>query len=289
MSVVTFGFILSFLRCASAAEAEGTEAPIAADVPVPTPLHFTLEGGVSTASDTATSAMSVATSFGRKPQSENYGFDPLEFSVTAGWRRATAKGAVTNDQWLGGVRIDLNRIVGPATLFWFANAERNLPANRRLDLLVAPVGVKLDLYASKVLSLDFGFAPVWNYRALAVDGGDCTIDGAACSVSKMRGSFRLRAAVDRGAWHLEDQLGFLPSLYPVPGGLVQAIADEAIVRNDARLSFKMGKRVSLVETLALVRDPLLAAQADCTGEQDTTLCKGWSLNTGTTLGVDVQF
>ena len=262
--------------------------------PPPTHVKLGVDGGLTTASDARASGWVAGFSVTRAPDLRLMAQDPFEFSVTGSWRRATSKGELTNDQLLGGVRVDLNRIAGPVTVFLFATAERNPIANRALDLLVAPLGVKYDLVISGPFTSDIGFAPVWNYRSTIVpDGGTCTGDvagnGSRCTFSKLRGSLRWKASYGRDSWRINEQLFFLPTLVPSSGNLFAAVSSEGILRSDTKLTVKLGKNFELVETMTFVRDPLLKAQANCVEEPENWLCNGITLQTGMTLGLSVAF
>ncbi|MDP2312773.1 MAG: hypothetical protein Q8P41_07695 [Pseudomonadota bacterium] len=275
----------------------GMQARTVSDREAPLPervkLNVGINGGVATSSDVRTTSITAGFSITRKPAVEQYAYDPVEMSAYGSYNRATSFGALTNDQLKAGVGFDYNNLVGPLTAFLFTSVERNPVANLDVDLLVAPIGVKYDIIPEGLFTLDASFAPVWNFRSIAVPaGGECdslvlTEDGH-CTFSKIRGSFRVRAAFGTPAVTLKDVVEFLPTLNP-EGDFGQAIEDESIFRNTTTLAIKITGALTLSESIFFVRDPLLAAQADCTTDPDNLLCKGMSLQTGTTLALSYAF
>ncbi len=256
-------------------------------------LNVGINGGVATSSDVRSTALRAGFLISRKPTVAQYDFDPIEFSAYGDYNRATSFGELTNDQLKAGVGFDYNELVGPLTAFLFTAVERNPVANLDIDLLVAPIGVKYDIVPEGVFTLDASFAPVWNFRSIAVPaGGECDdrilVEDGHCTYSKIRGSFRVRAAVGTKAVTLKDVVEFLPTLNP-EGSFGAALADESIFRNTATLTVKLTDALSLSESVIFVRDPLLAAQADCDADPDNLLCDGMSLQTGTTLALSYAF
>ena len=259
----------------------------------PVPVNVSLNGGVSTSSDVRTTSITAGFSVSRKPPVDQYDTDPIEFSAGTTYNRASSQGTLTNDQLDAGVGLDYNNLVGPVTAFLFTSVERNPVANLDADLLVAPIGVKYDLVPEGIFTLDVSFAPLWNFRSIAVAAGDdcdgvtLTEDGH-CTFSKIRGSLRVRGELGTDRVSLKDVIEFLPTLNP-EGDFGAAIADEAIFRNTATLSIKLTGHLTFAESVASVRDPLLAEQVDCDGDPDNLLCKGMSLQTGTTLALSYAF
>ncbi|MES2643336.1 MAG: hypothetical protein V4850_27880 [Myxococcota bacterium] len=256
-------------------------------------LNVGINGGIATSSDVRTTAITAGFLISRKPTVAQYETDPVEMSAYGSYNRATAAEVLTNDQLKAGVGIDYNNLVGPLTAFLFTSVERNPVANLDVDLLVAPIGVKYDIVPEGFFTLDASFAPVWNFRSIAVPaGGECDdvvlAEDGHCTFSKIRGSFRVRASIGTAAVTLKDVVEFLPTLNPT-GSFGQAIEDEAIFRNTATLAIKITDALTLSESIVFVRDPLLAAQIDCDADPDNLLCKGMSLQTGTTLALSYAF
>jgi hypothetical protein len=257
-------------------------------------LSVGINGGVATSSDVQSTAVTAGFLISRKPSVDQYAYDPVEFAAYGSYNRATSFGELTNDQLKAGIGFDYNNLVGPLTAFLFTNVERNPVANLDVDLLVAPIGVKYDFIPEGVFTFDASFAPVWNFRSIALGaGGEC--DGLVlsedghCTFSKIRGSLRLRAALNLGPVALKNVVEFLPTLNPT-GDFGAALADESVFRNTATLTVKLTDALSLSESILFVRDPLLAAQVDCSaGAPDNLLCDGLSLQTGTTLALSYAF
>ncbi|MDP2307919.1 MAG: DUF481 domain-containing protein [Pseudomonadota bacterium] len=262
-------------------------------LPTRVKLNVGINGGIATNSDVRTTSIIGGFLISRKPTVDQYEYDPIELSAFGTYNRATSEGELTNDQLKAGVGMDYNNLVGPLTAFLFTNVERNPVANLDVDLYVAPIGVKYDIVPEGLFTLDASFAPVWNFRSVAVAaGGDCDglslVEDGHCTFSKIRGSFRVRASLGTAAVTLKDVVEFLPTLNP-KGDFGAAIEDEAIFRNTTTLSVKITNALTLSESVVFVRDPLLAAQVDCAADPDNLLCDGMSLQTGTTLALSYAF
>lgn len=259
----------------------------------PIPVTFSLTGGYSTLSDVRSTTATAAFSIERKPEPSRYDTDPFEVGLSASYNRGTSNEELTNDQLKAATGVDYNHMVGRLTTFLFTTFERNPVANLDIDLYAAPLGAKYDFVPEGTVTFDASFAPVWNYRSIAVAAGE-ECDGQVlsedghCTFSKIRGSLRLRASLTVGTLKIKDTVEFLPTISPVDD-FVQAIEDEAIVRNTLSASIALGEHLSVGHTLAVARDPLLAEQADCEADPDNLLCDGLSVTTGTTLTVAYSF
>lgn len=261
---------------------------------VPVPFTVGLSGGVSTSSDVSTTSVTAGFAVGREPPPERYADEPLELSAYGSYTRASAKGTLTNDELKAGFGLDYNEIVGKLTAFLFTTVQRNPVANLDVDLVVAPIGLKYELVPRGPFLLDVSFAPVWNFRSIAVAaGGEC--DGVAlasdghCAFSKVRGSLRVRATFSHGVLTVKDVVELLPTLNPDDGDLVGAIEAEAIFRNTATVSLKVNEHLSVSESVLFTRDPLLAEQADCSADPEQPLCRGTSLQTGLVVSASYAF
>jgi len=270
---------------------ERSVADRAAPPPAPAakvPFNIGVNAGVATNSDVRSNSVTAGFTFGRKPPAELYKTDHLEVGAFGNYTHTTSAGTPTNDDLKAGFGLDYNDLVGRMTAFLFTTVERNPVANLDVDLLVAPIGVKYDFVPSGVFTFDASFAPVWNFRSIAVPAGgtcdDLTLDqDGHCAFSKIRGSFRMRASVGNANVKLKDVVEFLPTLNPTDGDIIGAIDTESIFRNTASLDVKLTGHLGISESVLFVRDPLLAAQADCTADPDNLLCSGMSLQTGTML------
>jgi YD repeat-containing protein len=285
--------VLTETRSASGALAARTVADREPAPPEKVTFDVGLIGGVATSSDVRTTSVTAGFSVSRKPKPEQYSYDPIELGAYATYNRASSQGTLTNDQLKAGVGFDYNELVGPLTVFLFTSMERNPVANLDVDLLLAPVGVKYEFIPEGVFTLDASFAPLWNYRSIAVAAGDACdgltlSEGGHCTFSKIRGSFRVRATLEGGPFKVKDVVEFLPTLNP-DGDLIAAIEDEAIFRNTLSVDIKLTTHFSLTESVLFTRDPLLTAQIDCAADPDNLLCDGMSLQTGTTLALNYAF
>lgn len=258
------------------------------------PVVVSLSAGLATVSDVESTSITGGFSISRKPTPEQYKRDPFEFGAKASYTRATLAGELFTDQLDAGISFDYNNFAGPLTLFLFSTFSRNPAANLDVDLLAAPVGAKVDLLALPVFDLDLSFAPVWNYRSIAVEaGGDCngtTLDeDGHCIYSLFRGSFRLRANLKTSLVELSETAEYLPTLNPMETTARSALVDEAVLRNTFALTLQFNKVFSLTESVYVARDPLLSTQEDCAANPDSLLCQNLSLQTGTTLSVSRSF
>lgn len=260
--------------------------PVAPRVPV----TLGATGGFASSTDVRSTGITLGVTFARKPPPDRYDTEPLEVAFSASYARSTSFDVRTNDLFKARLGLDYNHLVGRLTAFTFTAIERNPVANLDVDLLVAPVGFKYDIIPDGPFTLDASLAPVWNFRSLTVDA-EGTCDGVVlttrghCTWSKVRGSMRVRAAIEVGPVKLGNTFEFLPVLDPDDGDLIGAVEEEAIVRDTTTLAVKLGTRVTLASSLLVLRDPLLVEQADCVADPENQLCKGRSIQSGTTLGL----
>ncbi len=261
--------------------------------PPAVPIVISATGGGSYASDVAVTSLTGGFLIERSPESALYDVDPLEFSVGASYAYGRSADLVTQNQLDARFGIDLNHLIGQLTLFLFTTLERDPVANLNLDLVVAPIGLKHDLFDTPHFALDASFAPVWNYRSIESEGSDCDgveIEGSlTCGSSKLRGSFRVKASASAGPVSLSDTLEYLPNLLPEDRDLIGALSDDSILINTAALSIKLSSSLSLSESFVFERDPTLAAQADCGADPDNLLCDGLLYSTATTLSYSQSF
>jgi hypothetical protein len=259
----------------------------------PAKLAIKVSGGVATSSDVQTTAMTAGFAITRDPPPSTYDRDPIELAITGSYLRSSSAGELTNDQLDGRVGVDYNELVGPLTAFVFTQMSRNPVANLDIDLLAAPIGFKYTFVETPVFVFDASFAPVWNFRSITIGAGDVCEAGevtedAHCAFSKLRGSLRVRATLGNSVVKVKDTLEFLPTL-DGGGNFFTKVEDEAILRNTLTLDVRLTSHFGLSESIVFTRDPLLAAQAECTARSEELLCQGMSLQTGSQLSLWYQF
>lgn len=263
-------------------------------VPAPVPIKLSVTGGVATDSDVQTTSVSGGFSISRKPDASQYATDHLEVGAYGGYTRAVSKGERTNDDLTAGFGLDYNQFVPRTSAFLFTAIQRNPVANLDVDLEVAPIGIKYDLVPEGGLFwMDASFAPLWNYRSILVAAGetceDQTVDvDTHCTFSDLRGSLRVRLGLVKGGFALKDTVEFLPTLTP-DGSWGEALSEESIFRNTGSLSIKLTDRLSLGEKVVFTRDMRLKDQVDCSVDPDSRLCEGTSLQSTSTLSLDMSF
>ena len=271
--------------------ADREPAPVVVE---PVPIDLSITGGVATDSDVQTTSISGGFAISRKPGADQYDTDHLEVSAYGGYTRGVSKGERTNDDLTAGFGLDYNEFVDRTTAFLFTAIERNPVANLDIDLEVAPIGLKYDLVPEGgVFWMDASFAPVWNYRSILVAAGescdDLTVDvDTHCTFSDLRGSLRVRLGLAAGGFSLKDTVEFLPTLTP-DGSWGEALSDESIFRNTASLSVKLTDRLSLAEKVVFTRDMRLQDQVDCSATPDSRLCQGVSLQSSSSLSLNMSF
>ncbi len=250
-----------------------------------TPVHFEFSAGGGWSSQTEVLDLVGGFSLSRKPDSSLYDLDPLEFRVGLAYKLSRSQGETVNDDLSAWAGMDYNHIAPRSTLFLFSTVTRNPVANLNLDLVVAPVGYKVELLQAPRAKFDLSFAPLWNFRSIvAPAGGSCagrTVDqDTACDSSKLRGSFRLRMGYE-AAFKISDTVEYLPefNLQDFAGGW----GDGAIFRNSLGIGLKLSKALRLEENFVVTYDHSLSDQIDCTTDSDSLLCRGMMFNNTTTL------
>jgi YD repeat-containing protein len=254
------------------------------------PIQLTLSGGLSYQTDVELFTVSGGFSVDRKPVVEAFGKDPLEVHATVSYAYGRSRKEVVNNALHGRFSIDLNLVAPRVTPFLFVDVDRNTAFNQNIDLEIAPVGVKVDLVPREIMKLDFSFAPVINYRSVAIPAGSSTVCNgadvsgpAACDFLKVRGSFRLRAGYKAKHWDVSDFVEYLPNLTPKEVTFVEGLSRDSITRNTFLFNVKLTDWLGLSESFVFTRDPTLAAQADCGANPDALLCDGLVFNTATNL------
>lgn len=266
---------------------------IEASIP-PVPLTTRLIGGLTTNTDVRSMGITVGFEAARQPKPEQYSTDPLELRLHGSYTRDAYAGEVLDNAMLAGIGVDYNEIAGPLTLFAFTEVSRNPAANLDADLLLAPLGAKVWLVNQAPYRVDVSLAPVWNYRSITALAGELcdnvalTADGH-CVTSRVRASARFRMYYDGKIVDLSSVTEYLPALNPAGGTAQAALDTESIFRETFTASVALGTRLTLSESVVFVRDPSIAAQADCAADPDNLLCSGMSLQTGASVAVNLSF
>jgi YD repeat-containing protein len=254
------------------------------------PIQLTLSGGLSYQTDVELFTVSGGFSIDRKPAVEAFGKDPFEVHATVSYAYGRSRKEVVNNALHGRFSIDLNLVAPRVTPFLFVDVDRNTAFNQNIDLEIAPIGVKVDLLPREVMKLDFSFAPVINYRSVAIPVGSSTVCNgsdvsgpAACDFLKVRGSFRFRAGYKAKHWDVSDFVEYLPNLTPKEVTFVEGLSRDSITRNTFLFNVRLTDWLGLSESFVFTRDPTLAAQADCGADPDALLCDGLVFNTATNL------
>ncbi len=256
--------------------------------PAAVPVLVRLDGGLGFNSDVQDLSMNLGFDALRKPTPNEYAQEPLELHAYAGYRHSVTDGELVDAELRTGFGIDYNELLGPVTVFFFADLTRNPAANLNADLYLAPAGAKVDLYARPRFATDLSLAPVWNYRSVDAVETCATPDGA-CVTSVVRASFRLRLNIDTEKLDFSAVTEYLPSLTPTPPTLRAALDTQAILRETLVLALRAGERLSVSHSLVFTRDPLLALQADCSDDAEQALCRGLSVQTTAALGFKLDF
>ncbi|HNC94556.1 MAG TPA: hypothetical protein PKW90_00455 [Myxococcota bacterium] len=250
-----------------------------------TPVHFEFSAGGGWSSQTEVLDLASGFSLSRKPDASLYDVDPLEFRVGMAYKLSRSQGETVNDDLSAWAGMDYNHIAPRSTLFLFGTVARNPVANLSVDLVVAPVGYKVELIQAPRALLDLSFAPIWNFRSIvAPAGGAC--DGnvveadTPCDSSKLRGSFRLRLGYD-GVFKISDTVEYIPEFNLKDFGA--GWTDGAIFRNSLSIGVKLSKSLRLEESFVYTYDQSLTDQIDCTTESGSLLCQGMMFSNTTSL------
>ena len=181
--------------------------------------------------------------------------------------------------------IDYHDILPRITLFSFASTDRNLPANLRLNLEVAVLGIKFEFVPRSQYQLDISFAPVWNFRSIIAPNmaGTSTDE----NTSKMRGSFRARAGVFRPTWSLLNTFEFLPTLFGDDVAQENKFWNRTVIRNTLAFDVTLTRRLVFREELKYTRDPAMRAQANCP-DSSNPLCRGYAVANTTSLVLNLE-
>jgi hypothetical protein len=250
-----------------------------------TPVHFEFSAGGGWSSQTEVLDLVGGFSLSRKPDSSLYDLDPLEFRVGLAYKLSRSQGETVNDDLSAWAGMDYNHIAPRSTLFLFSTVARNPVANLNLDLVVAPVGYKVEMIQRPKAKFDLSFAPLWNFRSIVAPArGTCdgrtVAEDTACDSSKLRGSFRLRVGYE-AAFKISDTVEYLPefNLQNFAAGW----GSGAIFRNSLSIGLKFSKALRLEESFVFTHDQSLSDQIDCTTDPDALLCQGLMFSNTTSL------
>jgi hypothetical protein len=244
------------------------------------PIQLALTAGGSYQSDTELYDVTAGLGIHRRPKVQRYGGDPLEVGLDAVFRFHRASGTTSTDQTTVRFAADYHEILPRITLFTFTSTDRNLPANLRLNLEEAVLGIKLELVPRALYQADISFAPVWNYRSIIApsDMGPSVTE----NTSKMRGSFRARAGIFRPTWSLLDTFEFLPTLFGDEIAQEHKFWNRTILRNTVGLDVTLSQHLTFREEFKYTRDPSIRAQANCP-DSSNPMCRGYSLASTTSV------
>jgi hypothetical protein len=246
-----------------------------------TPWVTTFDLGVSGDTDVESLGGSVTAGLERRPTPSRYAVDPVEFRVQASWVFSRIAGETANDQQSLRVSADWNEVWGRWTPFAYVDASRNPAANLNWDVVVSPLGVKLDLVRTPNFALDVSGALPYELRDV---DGECAFEAqdGRCLPGAWRGSLRARAV----AWgRLRETVELQPSLLPKSGNFLVGLGEEGLVRSTTTLELPINRVVTWKQSLIVVRDPRLVAQADCASKPNRPLCRGLSVETNASISL----
>jgi hypothetical protein len=249
------------------------------------PIVLSLVSGGAYQSDTELFDFVGGFGIHREPKAERYATDPLEVGLDAAYRFHRVAGATSTDQTTVRLGVDYHDVVPRITLFSFVATDRNVPANLRLNLELAVLGVKVDVVRAAPWQFDVSFAPVWNFRSI-VDPGEGAGD-LDVTTSKLRGSFRARAGLKFETWSLVDTLELLPTIFGDESRPADDFWHRTLLRNTTSLEVSLSPRFSLRQTFKYTWDPAMRAQAVCP-DADQPLCRGYAFSSTTALSVNLE-
>jgi hypothetical protein len=250
---------------------------------VPVLLSF-LAGG-SYQSDTQLYDFVGGLGIHRRPKAHRYGADPVEIGLDGTYKFHRAARVTSTDQTTLRFGVDYHDLLPRTTLFTFTSTDRNMPANLRLNLEEAVLGIKFDLVPPGKHQLDLSFAPVWNFRSIV----DPNRAGAASdeTTSKLRGSLRARAGLRPSTWSLLDTFEFLPTVYGDDVASEDDFWHRTVVRNTVTFDVTLTKRLTFHEEFKYTWDSAMRAQAACP-DSSNPLCLGYAFASTTALSVNLE-
>lgn len=253
--------------------------------PLAIPVRLAFSAGGAYQSDTELYDINLGLGIHRRPSVQRYGSDPLDVGLEANFKFHRAAGLTSTDQTTVRFSADYHDILPRITLFTFTSTDRDLPANLRLNLEEAVLGVKFDVVPRGHYQLDVSFAPIWNFRAIRSP----TADGEVVeeNTSKLRGSLRARAGVHFEHWSLLDTFEWLPTLTGDDVAQEDDFWNRSVARNTVTLEVALAPRLSFREEFKYVRDFAMRAQATCP-DSANPLCRGYSFASTTSLVLNLD-
>jgi YD repeat-containing protein len=258
-----------------------------AERPAPAvPIVFSVLAGGSYQSDTELYDVTAGLGLHRRPKVERYGSDPLEVGLDGTYKFHRAAGITSTDQTTLRFGVDYHDILPRITLFTFTATDRNLPANLRLNLEEAVLGLKVDIVRpGRKYQLDASFAPVWNFRSILAPqpSGGSTDE----TTSKLRGSFRARAGLHFASWSLVDTFELLPTIFGDDVASEDDFWHRTVLRNTVTFDVALAPRFTFHEEFKYTWDSAMRAQATCP-DSENPLCLGYAFASTTALVVNLQ-
>lgn len=249
------------------------------------PIELVFSAGGSYQSDTELYDFTAGIGIHRRPKVLRYGSDPLEVALDGSYKFHRAQGATSTDQTTLHFGVDYHDILPRLTLFTFTSTDRNLPANLRLNLEEALLGIKLDIVPPAVYQLDVSFAPVWNFRSIAAPNPDGSITDQ--TTSKLRGSFRARAGLHRPTWSLLDTFELMPTIFGTDVAPEDGFWHRTVLRNTVTFDVTLTKKLTFHEEFKYTWDSAMRAQADCP-DSANPLCLGYAFVSTTAVSLDLE-
>lgn len=249
------------------------------------PIQIALSAGGSYQSDTRLYDANAGLGIHRRPRIVRYGSDPLEVGLDAVFKFHRAAGVTSTDQTTLRFGIDYHDIFPQITLFSFATSDRNLPANLRLNLEVAVLGIKFDIIPRAQYQLDVSFAPVWNFRSIiSPTMMGTTVDE---NTSKLRGSLRARARIRRPTWSLLNTFEFLPTFFGDDVAQENRFWNRTVLRDTVTFDVNLTHHLTFREEFKYTRDPAMKAQASCP-DSANPLCRGYAIASATSVVLNLE-
>jgi hypothetical protein len=255
--------------------------------PPRTPVQVTATAGGAYQSDTELIDASAGLGIHRRPPIERYGSDPIEVMLDGAFKFNRAKGITNTDQLTARLAVDYNYVLPRVTLFTFTRTDRNLPANLKLNLEEAFLGLKVDIVPRAPWMLDASVAPVWNFRSIIAPvaaGTPATVDE---TTSALRASFRLRLGYRTKAYGLNDMVEFLPLVVGDTPVVESDVWSRSIFRNTVSFDVSLSNVVTFHQELKYTRDLSMRAQAVCPNSS-SSLCGGYAVASVTALSLKLD-
>lgn len=254
--------------------------------PSSVPIVLSLLAGGSYQSDTELYDVTAGLGIHRRPKVQHYGSDPLEVGLDGTYKFHRAAGVTSTDQTTLRFGVDYHDILPRITLFTFTSTDRNLPANLRLNLEEAVLGIKLDIVRpGGTYQLDVSFAPVWNFRSIAAPQPTGGVKDETSS--KLRGSLRARAGLHLATWSLLDTFELLPTIFGDDVTSDDGFWHRTVLRNTVALDVGLTKRLTFHEEFKYTWDTEMRAQASCPDAKNP-LCLGYAFASTTALSVNLE-